>query len=188
MEWPWHIRTDHTADDKAARRILLDRYGLYAQLSALIPIALYWLYVLAVWVFRARQSAKGYEAVPGSPHQKKVKATSSGRAVGWGRRITFWLQGPGINGQDKVKHNLAGIAWAAWMVFLSVNQTGDGELCLFFYRCLSRDIVGPMPLIRVLMSYSCFAVGFKLNLESFEIIYSYPSVFRLVQHSLCSST
>ena len=126
MDWPWVIR-DLTETEKAHRRILLDRYGLCAQLSALIPIAAYWLFRLGVWVFHERQRAKpAYSAVPGSPVVKQLKTTKAGRIAKTWRSFVWWLGGENLFGYGKRIHLLAGLAWTAWLLFLSVHRTGDG--------------------------------------------------------------
>lgn len=126
MDWPWHINTSISLDQKMERRVLLDRYGTYAQLSALIPIAVYWLYRLGVWVFHARQRVKPWHAaIPGSPQRKEFRATKTGRVATKLRAFRFWLDG-NRPGKEKRVHQLAGLAWLAWLLFLSVHRTGDG--------------------------------------------------------------
>lgn len=144
MDWPYHINTDLTPAQKAVRRQTLDRYGLYAHLSTLLPIAVYWLYVLTVWVSRARQARGDYAAVPGSPHGKRGAGTAAGRAARWWRWGVFLVggSGRGDQGQVRVVHRLVGVAWAAWLGFLTVHGTGDGELGSFLMSLVGQHSVG----------------------------------------------
>ncbi|OBT68967.1 hypothetical protein VE03_01304 [Pseudogymnoascus sp. 23342-1-I1] len=132
MDWPWHINTDLSSEQKALRRQTLDRYGLYAHLSSFLPIALYWLYVLTIWVFGARQTRGEYAAVPGSPHVKRGAGTAAGRAARWWRGWVFRVGGRGWAGQEqeRVVHKMVGLAWAVWLGVLSVHGTGDDYLHL----------------------------------------------------------
>lgn len=135
MTWPYRIYFNHSDSDKEQRRLLLDRYGLYAQLSILIPIILYNLYRLAVWVYSERQRSKvDYSAVPSSPTLKKRR--ESKRAV-WGRKrrsVVWWLRGEVARGWGERGHWIAAGVWGAWLGFLCVHRTGDGMwvLCLYF--------------------------------------------------------
>lgn len=132
MDWPYHINTTLTTSQKLLRRQTIDRYGLYAHLSPLLPIAWYWLYVLFKWVVRARQTRGEYAAVPGSPHVKREARTAAGKAATWWRRGVWWVGGRGED-QERVVHQLAGLVWAAWLGVLAVHGTGDGELGAFSY-------------------------------------------------------
>jgi hypothetical protein len=133
MSWPYNF-VDLTQDDIIKRRILLNRYGVYAQLSALVPVLAYQLYRLGVWVSSQRKRTQvGYTKVsstPGSPFQKQIRlATSGGLAKRW-RSTLWWLEGELYPGWGLRGHWIAGLAWASWLLFLSVHKTGDGE-----FRC-----------------------------------------------------
>jgi hypothetical protein len=143
MDWPYHINTDLSPELKAVRRQSITRYTLYAHLSSLVPVALYWLYVLTVWVFRARQTRGEYAAVPGSPHVKRGKGTVAGRAARWWRWGVFLVRGRGRGGdegQERVLHKLIGLGWAVWLGVLSIHGTGDGESCAFLMSIELRGI------------------------------------------------
>ncbi|KAB8292972.1 hypothetical protein EYC80_007336 [Monilinia laxa] len=126
MSWPYRIYFDHTKEQLAQRRILLDRYGVYAQLSIFIPIILYNLYRLAVWVYSERQRSKvDYSAVPSSPTLKMRR--NSKRAI-FGRKIrsvVWWLGDEVVKGWGEKGHWIAAGLWGAWMGFLCVHNTGD---------------------------------------------------------------
>ncbi|KAI9643591.1 hypothetical protein NHQ30_008213 [Ciborinia camelliae] len=126
MSWPYRIYFNHTEEEKAQRRLLLDRYGVYSQLSIFIPIILYNLYRLALWVYSERQRSKvDYSAVPSSPTLKKRK--NSKRAA-WGRKsrsLVWWLGDEVRRGWGERGHWIAAGVWGAWLGFLCVHNTGD---------------------------------------------------------------
>lgn len=127
MAWPYHL-IDLTNDEKHARRILLDRYGVYAQLSALVPIAAYQLYRLGVWVYSERQRSKvNYSAVPSSPRLKEQNNSTSGAVVRRWRKTVWWLEGDVKGGWGARGHWIAGLTWTSWLLFLCVHQTGEGS-------------------------------------------------------------
>lgn len=128
MPWPYRIYFDHTKEQIAQRRLLLDHYGIYAQLSIFIPIILYNLYRLAVWVYSERQRSKDYSSVPSSPTLKKRR--NSRRAL-WGRRrrsLVWWLGEEVKSGWGERGHWIAAGVWGAWLGFLCVHNSGDGML------------------------------------------------------------
>jgi hypothetical protein len=130
MSWPYHF-VDLTQDDIIKRRILLNRYGVYAQLSALVPVLAYQLYRLGVWVSSQRKRTQveytKVSSTPGSPFQKQIRlALSGGLAKRW-RSTLWWLEGELYPGWGLRGHWIAGLAWASWLLFLSVHKTGDGE-------------------------------------------------------------
>ncbi|KAH9214989.1 hypothetical protein DL95DRAFT_435756 [Leptodontidium sp. 2 PMI_412] len=129
MAWPYKIILELTEEQKHSRRVLLDRYGVYAQLSALIPILCYQLYRLAIWVAFARQRSKvRYSEVPSSPISKHGRDSKTGELVTRWRAVKWWLggelaEGWGIRGQW-----IAGVVWAGWLLFLCGKETGDDYL------------------------------------------------------------
>jgi len=129
MGWPYHL-VDLTHEEKALRRVLLDRYGLYAQLSAFIPILGYQLYKLAVWIHseRSRTAVQtvDYSEVPGSPTLKRHRGSTSGTAAANWRSLMWWLEGEIAPGWGLRGQWIAGGSWTAWLLFLCVHRTGDG--------------------------------------------------------------
>jgi hypothetical protein len=129
MSWPWRF-VALSEDELAVRRQMLDRYGVYAQLSAVIPVLVYLVYQLGVWVSLDRQQVNPrYEALPsrtGSPSRKGTHISSVGVLEKQWRSLSWWLGGE-VNARWGPRgHWIAGISWAAWLLFLSVRQTGDG--------------------------------------------------------------
>ncbi|KAI6707931.1 hypothetical protein JHW43_009544 [Diplocarpon mali] len=126
MAWPYHV-VDLTEDQKHSRRLLLDRSGVYAQLSAVVPILIYQLYRLAVWVSLVRNKSK-YSALPSSPNRKNVRASTEGGLLSRWRSAKWWLGGEAADGWGLRGHWVAGGMWAAWLVLLCVKETGDDYL------------------------------------------------------------
>ncbi|KAK6593785.1 ferric reductase like transmembrane component [Botrytis cinerea] len=100
MSWPYRIKFP-TPEEKIQNRILLDRYGLYAQLSIFIPVVLYNVYRLAIWVYSERQRSKvDYDALPSSPTSKKKRASRSAEGKRKIRSVVWWLGGEVAPGRD----------------------------------------------------------------------------------------
>jgi hypothetical protein len=132
MAWPYKF-LDLTTPQKHSRRILLDRYGVFAQLSALIPILAFLLFRLANWVFSERKRQREYAAVPTSPGLKRERGSKAGVLVQMGRKVRWWLEGTLGGGWGVRGRWLAGLGWGAWLLFLSFHRTGDGR----FFSCPS---------------------------------------------------
>jgi hypothetical protein len=132
MEWPWAIYTLSDAE-KHNRRLALDKYGLYAQISAFLPAALYLAYRIAQWTSRTAEARGDYAPVAQSPVLKSLRASTTGN---WGiaiRRVRWWLQDEvriGGSAYGQRDQWLAGSLWTLWLVFLSVHGTGRGECLL----------------------------------------------------------
>ncbi len=126
MTWPYHM-VELTHEQKHERRLMLDRYGVYAQLSALVPIIFYQLYRLGVWVYSERQRSKvRYSAVPSSPTLKRSRNSTAGGLVKKWRQVAWWLEsevapGWGLRGQW-----IATGTWISWLLLLCVHKTGIG--------------------------------------------------------------
>ena len=125
MAWPYHFLTVDP-DQKHERRLLLDRYGAFAQLSALVPIIVYQLYRLGVWVYSERQRSKATYTALSSPARKKYNHASSGNMAKRWRAVKWWLGDDLVTGWGPRGHWIAGISWASWLLFLCINETGDG--------------------------------------------------------------
>lgn len=127
MSWPYRLDGGSDAQ-KHERRLLIDRYGIYSQLSALIPILGYQLYRLALWVNSERQRTKvTYSAVPSSPDRKRAKTSIVGKLRAQWRSFVWWLGGEVFTGWGLRGHWIASGLWTAWLLFLSVHRTGDGK-------------------------------------------------------------
>ncbi|KAI0201361.1 ferric reductase like transmembrane component [Astrocystis sublimbata] len=176
MGWPWEF-VDLDDAQKLARRHTLDRYGLIAQLSALVPVALFLLYRLVAWsVARLSGAGRGsYAAVPeipdvppNSPTLKRERLSpvgswsASARKVAWwfGDDVVFlgWNWGP----RDQI---IAAVAWSGWLLGLCVVGTGKD------YLHLTRrfGIVGvsqfPVQYLMSLKSLNPFALAFNSSHE-----------------------
>jgi hypothetical protein len=136
MGWPYQIFVDLSEEEKHQRRELLDRYGAYAQLSALVPVFVYQLYRLARWVSSERRRAQpGYAAVPGSPLSKKSRSSPQGALSRRWRSFLWWVDGELAPGWGIKGHWIAALSWFSWLLFLSVHKTGVGKL-MYMNSCL----------------------------------------------------
>ncbi|KAI1121330.1 ferric reductase like transmembrane component [Nemania abortiva] len=169
MGWPYQF-VDLDAAQLQARRRALDRYGLIAQLSALVPVALFLLYRLVAWATaRVTGSSRGtYAAVPNSPVSKQQRLSTVGswsataRKVAWwfGDDVVFlgWNWGP----RDQI---IGGVVWAMWLFVLCIVGTGND------YLHLTRrfGIVGvsqfPVQYLLSLKSLNPFALALKSSHE-----------------------
>ena len=125
MAWPYHFST-LDGDQRHARRLLLDRYGAFAQLSAIVPVIIYQLYRLGVWVYSERQRSKATYSALSSPARKKHKHTTPGSAVRRWNKVKWWLEDDLASGWGSRGYWIAGIFWTSWLLFLCVHKTGDG--------------------------------------------------------------
>jgi hypothetical protein len=135
MSWPYHF-VDLTEEEIIKRRILLDRYGVYAQLSALAPVFAFQLYRLGAWIYSQRKRTevryKEVSSTSGSQFQKQNRLSTSGGLVRRWRSAQWWLEGEEYPGWGVRGHWIAGLAWASWLLFLAVHKTGVGK----FLHCL----------------------------------------------------
>ncbi|KAK8058233.1 ferric reductase like transmembrane component [Apiospora phragmitis] len=129
MAWSYSFAEISDAE-KHARRLSLDSYGLYAQLSTLLPVAIALIVRLTVW-FSRRESAQSvaYDAVPTSPGAKFIReSTTTGSAARVFRRISWYLGGDiyvaGTN-WGRRDQLIFGSLWTIWLVFLCFVGTGN---------------------------------------------------------------
>lgn len=90
MGWPYRF-IDLTSTEKQQRREALDRYALYAQFSALAPVAIALIYRAAKWALKSHN--KPYSAVPNSPSLKSRRLSAAGGWSSWVRQLQWWLEG-----------------------------------------------------------------------------------------------
>lgn len=124
MGWPYHI-VKLSPEEKSQRRELLDQYGLYSQLSVLIPISFFWLYRLGQWIYHRTTQRDGYSAVT---RAAESRTSSSGNFVRRWRSILWWLGDEVAPGWGAREHWIFGAAWALWLLALCIHQTGTGKL------------------------------------------------------------
>lgn len=143
MAWPYHF-LELTEAEKHERRLSLDRHAGYAQLSALLPVAVFLCIRFAQWA-KARVAARkvAYDVVPGSPAAKYRREIISGSWKTTGRKLKWWLGDDVIlAGQSWGRRDslLFGGAWTLWLLFLSVQGTGQGtESSLRLKQATSLD-------------------------------------------------
>ena len=122
---------DLTDEQKHERRILLDRYAYIAQASALVFLAC----IAAFRLFpRPRSSTfdnpSEYDS-PSSPHVKhaSLKGLGKGKDVrhSW-IRFKWFMSRPVGENWGTVGEWACGSVWVLWMLFLCVNQTGNGTM------------------------------------------------------------
>lgn len=116
------------AEQKAARRYLLNLYGTIGQWSILAVLVFVQLAVLVRWaVFRTSSVER-----PRSPHPNKAMAL--GKRAWFGRvdqrltRFRWWADEPLRQGWFTKGECILGFVWTVWLLFLSVHRTGNGEL------------------------------------------------------------
>jgi hypothetical protein len=91
MTWPNYHFIDLSTAEKQVRRQTLDKYGLLAQLSALIPVVVILVYRLAKRIADSRGSNGDYAAVPSSPVLKERRNSTAGRWSARSRKAQWWL-------------------------------------------------------------------------------------------------
>ncbi len=132
MAWPYQFVDLDTAQLQA-RRHTLDRYGLIAQLSTLVPVALFLLYRLVAWgIARVTGSGRGkYAAVPDSPALKQQRLSVVGSLSAGARKVAWWFGddvvflGWNWGPRDQI---IGGAVWTIWLLVLCVVDTGNGEI------------------------------------------------------------
>lgn len=132
MAWPYHF-VDLSDTQKLERRVLLDRYGIYAQLSAFIPVMAYQLFRLGRWVYSERRRTDvDYAAVPTSPGLKKSRHSHLSPLARQWRKVSWWFGEDLIRGWGTRGDWLVAVCYATWLGFLSFRETGDGRFNLCF--------------------------------------------------------
>lgn len=125
-------------EDKRLRRLTLDRYGTYAQLSALVPVVVFLIYRLATYAVKVSAPRKGsYDAVPSSPALKYQRERPASSFMTEVRKWQWWLGDDVFLFGQVWGHRdewVFGAIWAFWLLFLCVAETGDGKPASF---CLS---------------------------------------------------
>lgn len=191
MAFPYHFPSN-TPAQTSRRRQLLDAYGQFAQLSAIIiPLFLFLLYHSLRFLsqnLRLRRG-NGYAALqPSGSHHPRKKLRQSPRVATfsdqeaaenaaaeekrrklkgkglsasiaqWWARFRWALGEPVGAGWGTWREWTIGAAWTAWLLFLTVNNTGDGafvdilklkssglQFFIFIRTCLFFNIIASFP-------------------------------------------
>jgi hypothetical protein len=126
MAWPYHFVTLTDAQVNA-RRQALDRAGLTAHSSALVPVLI--LVVLRIGRWIAAKSVKSdYGAIPGSPLRKANRLGKGAKVSRVWRRVSWWMDEEVLSGWGKRRYWIAGFTWWTWLIVVCVTGTGHGEL------------------------------------------------------------
>jgi hypothetical protein len=131
MPYPYHFAT-LTDPQLHQRRILLDHYGLIAQLSILVPFSC----ILLCRISIKLASRVGFLRSSGNIQESK----SGGRGIMkyakiWRRlkfykgQVAWWLDSPILPGRPETRlHYLVATTWLLWLLYLSIAETGSGTL------------------------------------------------------------
>ncbi|KZF21988.1 hypothetical protein L228DRAFT_283189, partial [Xylona heveae TC161] len=128
MAWPYHL-ADLSPDQLHQRRILLDRYGIYAQLSVLIPVLGYQLFRFGGWVYSTRKKLPVvYSTIPNSSIEKPSRKLTSEAITRRWKSVVWCLNGEVAPNLGFRKHWIAAAAWTLWLLFLCICETGQDYL------------------------------------------------------------
>ena len=116
-------------DQVHARRLVLDRYALVAQLSAIIVLLAISLCRLASWL-RRRYGKGDEEQTPSSPYLKAGLENDKASWPKWlSRRVSWaqWWLGEDVPfGMGNRAEWFYGSLWLCWLLILCINDTGEG--------------------------------------------------------------
>lgn len=124
---------DLTDDQKQQRRDRLDWYGLFAQISVLVPLLVVQSFALATWLRRRFAQQSSPEQTPSSPYAKSRRMDSRFDAKEAAKRWSTFLWWCGESCQIAGFHLgtkgelLGATGWMAWLLILTFLQTGDGK-------------------------------------------------------------
>lgn len=158
MNWPYQF-LDLSHAEKHARRQSLDRYALYAQLSALIPIGLIWLYQT---LNKHSTRKRDYTAVPTSDSFNTRKQSSSWSKLRWWLGEDVVAFGEVLGQRDQW---LGGIIWALWLLILCVAGTGTDYMHLTKRFGIIAVSQYPMQYMLTLKSFNPVSWTLKLSHE-----------------------
>jgi hypothetical protein len=130
MGWPYQF-VKLSQEQKHERRLLLDQYALYAQFSALFPIAFFMLLRFNRNILKKiTGEVASYNAVKTSPIiETKNRPRDSSVVVKW-RQWSWWLgDDVEIAGKNLGRRSrlIFGGLWTTWLLFLCINETGNGK-------------------------------------------------------------
>ncbi|EEY17479.1 conserved hypothetical protein [Verticillium alfalfae VaMs.102] len=169
MGWPYRFLT-LSPEEVQLRRQALDRYAIYAQMSALLPIFIPLIQRIVERYTRGREVTRGaYDVVPDSPLFKSRKGTVVGRWLAKARIVQWWSRDEVIiNGQSWGTRDqwMVGMASMIWMLVLCI--AGTGEDYLHFTKRLGTIATALMPFqyLLILKSFSPLAWVFNTSHET----------------------
>ncbi|KAH8880383.1 ferric reductase like transmembrane component [Thozetella sp. PMI_491] len=168
MAWPYEF-INLSTEDKHLRRLALDRYAGYAQLSALLPVALLLLFRATSWAIQqAKQQRGSYDAIPNSPSLKSRRLSTAGTWTTHGRQLWWWLDDDVmLFGQVWGQRDqwIVGALWGIWLTLLCVLGTGSD----YMHLTKRFGIIGvsqfPIQYLLALKSLNPFAFVFRTSHE-----------------------
>ncbi|TDZ34957.1 putative metalloreductase AIM14 [Colletotrichum spinosum] len=167
MSWPYKF-LDLSREEVQLRREVLDRYGSYGQFSALAPIIIAILIRLFSYLSQRFQASARYNAVPNSPVLKKRRQGFVGNLGENVRKIKWWLGDDvyfmGQHWGQKDQWVFGG-AWFAWLLVLSVLETGEDYLHLTKRLGIIAVSQLPFQYLLALKSFSPIAKVFRTSHE-----------------------
>ncbi|KAL9610686.1 MAG: hypothetical protein Q9167_004634 [Letrouitia subvulpina] len=115
------------------RRELLDGYGQFAQLSALVP--LFTIILLRFFIFLEEKYSFSDLRKSRKEHASPVvtrfaETAAAARKQGWSEvvwgRVQWWLDDEVVSGWGTWREWVVGGSWAVWLMVLAMRDTGDG--------------------------------------------------------------
>ncbi|KAF6804541.1 ferric reductase like transmembrane component [Colletotrichum sojae] len=189
MGWPYKF-LDLSRDEVQLRRQTLDRYASYAQFSALAPIVIALLVRLIVFLGQRWRRGAAYDAVPDSPVLKRRRQSWVGNLDTKIRKGRWWM-GDDVYfmGQHWGQRDqwVFGVAWFAWMLVLSVLETGEDYLHLTKRFGIIAASQVPFQYMLALKSFSPIAKVFRTSheeLNKWHRVLSRVTLALLVLHAL----
>ncbi|KAJ9148644.1 Ferric/cupric reductase transmembrane component 2 [Pleurostoma richardsiae] len=168
MGWPYHF-LDLSHEEKHERRLTLDRYAGYAQLSAFLPALIFLIYRFACWVSKAVGARRrSYDVIPDSPSLKVKRQSSSGAWATQIRILRWWLEDDVVAfGQAWGTRDvwIVGAAWSIWLLVLCVVGTGNDYLHLTKRFGIIAASQFPVQYLLSLKSINPFAFAFRSSHE-----------------------
>ncbi|KAK2015445.1 ferric reductase like transmembrane component [Colletotrichum eremochloae] len=189
MGWPYRF-VDLSSEEVQLRRQTLDRYGSYAHYSALAPIVLALLVRIGFYLRRRWQASAAYDAVPVSPVLKERRQSWSGNLDTKIQKGKWWLaddvyfMGQHWGQKDQW---VFGLAWASWLLVLSVLETGDDYLHITKRFGIIAVSQIPFQYLLALKSFSPIAKVFATSheeLNKWHRVLSRVTLSLLVLHAM----
>ncbi|KAM0324821.1 hypothetical protein ACHAQA_007787 [Verticillium albo-atrum] len=168
MGWPYHFLA-LSPEEVQLRRQALDRYAIYAQISALLPVFIPLINRIVERYTHSQDAGRGtYDAVPNSPLVRSRKRTVAGSWTAKAQAVRWWLgDDVYIGGESWGQRDqwVVGLGWMAWMLVLCIAGTGDDYL--HFTKRLGTIATAQMPFqyLLILKSFSPLAWAFNTSHE-----------------------